>query len=194
TRHLVTISLPCCVVVSAHVSLSERKPAPRWPTSSSTLSRSRVERARRSRRTTINTSPGSSRRMIFASSGRSVLAPEIFSLNTLAQPAAISSLSCASKPDHGSRPAPRALYPLHRYYEAVRPSPAHRYFRPRGWSRLHLFPCHRRPGSHVPYKSLVELRVLYMPDAARAVSCHPPILLLFEIDHDARGLPGGGVP
>src|ERR1700720_3516868 len=54
------------------------------------------------------------------------------------------------------------------HYGAVRPSPAHRYFRPRGWSRLRLFPWHRRSGSHVPYKSLVELRAVYMPDAARA--------------------------
>jgi hypothetical protein len=30
------------------------------------------------------------------------------------------------------------ITPLPRYYEAVRPSPAHRYFRPRGWHRLHL--------------------------------------------------------
>ena len=30
--------------------------------------------------------------------------------------------------------------PVANYYEAVRPSPAHRYFRPRGWSRLCLFP------------------------------------------------------
>src|SRR6266853_3293464 len=30
------------------------------------------------------------------------------------------------------------ITPLHHYYEAVRPSPAHRYFRPRGWSRLCL--------------------------------------------------------
>ena len=30
------------------------------------------------------------------------------------------------------------ITPLRRYYEAVRPSPAHRYFRPRGWSRLRL--------------------------------------------------------
>src|SRR6266404_5692328 len=30
------------------------------------------------------------------------------------------------------------ITPLHCYYEAVRPSPAHRYFRPRGWSRLRL--------------------------------------------------------
>ena len=34
--------------------------------------------------------------------------------------------------------APRALHPLRHYYRAVRPSPAHRYFRPRGWSRLRL--------------------------------------------------------
>ena len=30
------------------------------------------------------------------------------------------------------------ITPLQHYYEAVRPSPAHRYFRPRGWSRLCL--------------------------------------------------------
>ena len=36
-------------------------------------------------------------------------------------------------------------------------------------------PAHRRhPGSHVPYKSLIELRAVYMPDAAWAVSGHPP--------------------
>ena len=32
----------------------------------------------------------------------------------------------------------------------------------------------RRLGSHVPYKSLVELRAAYMPDAAWSVSGHPP--------------------
>src|SRR5258708_12161491 len=68
------------------------------------------------------------------------------------------------------------ITPLQRYYEAVRPSPAHRYFRPRGWSRLRLFPSHRRPGSHVPYKSQIELRAAYMPDAAWAVSVHLPSL------------------
>jgi len=41
-------------------------------------------------------------------------------------------------------------------------------------SRLCLFPSHRRVGSHVPYKSLVELRAAYMPDAAWSVSGHPP--------------------
>src|SRR5215475_5349600 len=64
------------------------------------------------------------------------------------------------------------ITPLRRYYGAVRPSPAHRYFQPRGWSRLYLFPWHRRPGSHVPYKSQIELRAVYMPDAAWAVSVH----------------------
>jgi hypothetical protein len=47
------------------------------------------------------------------------------------------------------------ITPPQRYYGAVRPSPAHRYFRPRGWRRLCLFPWHRRQGSHVPYDSLV---------------------------------------
>src|SRR6202022_2077921 len=56
------------------------------------------------------------------------------------------------------------------------PLPAHQYFRPRGWSRLWLFPWHRRPGSHVPYKSQIELRAASMPDAAWAVSVHPPSL------------------
>jgi hypothetical protein len=68
------------------------------------------------------------------------------------------------------------ITPLHHYYGAVRPSPAHRYFRPRGWSRLRLFPWHRRPGSHVPHKSQIELRAAYTPDAAWAVSVHPPSL------------------
>jgi hypothetical protein len=56
------------------------------------------------------------------------------------------------------------------------PPPTHRYFRPRGGSRLHLFPWHRRQGSHVPYRSLIELRAAYTPDAARSVSGHPPSL------------------
>jgi hypothetical protein len=71
-----------------------------------------------------------------------------------------------------STPMIHALPSAH--YGAVRPSPAHRYFRPCGGSRLSLFPWHRRLGSHVPYKSLVELRAIYMPDVARSVSGHPP--------------------
>lgn len=70
--------------------------------------------------------------------------------------------------------APAPLQSLQRYYEAVRPSPVHRYFRPRGFSRLRLFPCHHRPGSHVPYRSLIELRAAYTPDVARPVSGHRP--------------------
>jgi hypothetical protein len=79
--------------VSAQLSLSDLKPAPALATASRILSRSLVERARRSSRVTTRTSPGSSLRIAFASSGRSVLAPETFSLNTLAAPAANSSAS-----------------------------------------------------------------------------------------------------
>ena len=71
-----------------------------------------------------------------------------------------------------STPMIHALPSAH--YGAVRLSPAHRYFRPCSWSRLSLFPWHRRLGSHVPYKSLVEIRAVYMPDVARSVSGHPP--------------------
>src|SRR5882672_3734266 len=70
--------------------------------------------------------------------------------------------------------APRALYPLHRYYEAVRPSPAHQYFRPHGWCRLCLFPLHRRPGSQVPYESQDESHASCTPDTAWLVSRLPP--------------------
>ncbi len=56
------------------------------------------------------------------------------------------------------------------YYEALRPSPAHRYFRPRGGSRSRLFPWHRRPGSHVPYKSLA----LQKPGPTKAWSSFAP--------------------
>src|SRR5580704_14683220 len=55
----------------------------------------------------------------------------------------------------------------------VRPSPAHRYFQSRGLSRLCHFPSHRRQNSHVSYKSLIELRAVYMPDVVWAVSKHP---------------------
>jgi ubiquinone/menaquinone biosynthesis C-methylase UbiE len=65
-----------------------------------TLSRSRVDLASRSSRVTTSMSPGSSRPIPFTSSGWSVLAPDIFSLDTLAQPAAMGS---ASWP----RPSPR---------------------------------------------------------------------------------------
>src|SRR5471030_3310817 len=46
-----------------------------------------------------------------------------------------------------STPMIHALPSAH--YGAVRLSPAHRYFRPCSWSRLSLFPWHRRLGSHV---------------------------------------------
>src|SRR5262245_30658534 len=61
------------------------------------LSKSLVERARRSRRVTTRTSPDSSRRITFASWGLSVFAPEAFSLKMLPQPAACSSASWPAK-------------------------------------------------------------------------------------------------
>jgi len=89
----VSIKRPWALVVSAQASLRLLKPAPRSAIAAITLSRSRVDLASRSSRVTTSTSPGSSRPIAFTSSGRSVLAPDIFSLNTLAQPAAISSAS-----------------------------------------------------------------------------------------------------
>ena len=74
--------------------------------------------------------------------------------------------------------APAPLQSLHPYYGLLRPCAPHRYSGPRGWSRLRLLPWHRRTtGSHVPYKSLVELRAAYMPDAARAVFRASPELI-----------------
>jgi hypothetical protein len=55
------MSLPCGVVVSAQVSASDLNPAPRLAISSSVLSKSRVLRASRSSRVTINTSLSPSR-------------------------------------------------------------------------------------------------------------------------------------
>jgi len=93
----VSISLPWGVVVSAQASLRLRKPASCSPTVAKTFNKSRVDRAKRSRRVTISTSPGSSRLISLASSARSVFAPETFSLNTLATPAAINSATCAAR-------------------------------------------------------------------------------------------------
>jgi hypothetical protein len=62
------------------------------------------------------------------------------------------------------------ITPLHRYYGAVRPWLAHRYFRPRGANRLRLFPWHRLPGSQVPYESLDQIHAPCTPDIAGSVS------------------------
>jgi hypothetical protein len=55
----VSMRRPCGVVVSAHVSLSERKPTLEFATASSTLSKSRVDLASRSSRVTMSASPAS---------------------------------------------------------------------------------------------------------------------------------------
>src|SRR4029077_13815492 len=58
--------------------------------------------------------------------------------------------------------APVPLQDLRHYYALLRPCAPHRYSDPRGFGRLRLLPLHRRTGSHVPDKSLVELRAAYM--------------------------------
>ena len=55
---IVSISRPWGVVVSHHASLSDLKPAPRSATAAKMLSRSRVDRASRSRRVTTSVSSG----------------------------------------------------------------------------------------------------------------------------------------
>src|SRR5262249_42241046 len=72
--------------------------------------------------------------------------------------------------------APRALPRFTATTKQSAPSPVHRYFRPRGLSRLCLFPWHRRLGSHVPYESLVELRAAYMPDRSGSIRASPELI------------------
>ncbi len=69
---------------------------------------------------------------------------------------------------------PAPLQDLHPYYEPLRPCAPHRYSDPRGFSRLDPFLSIGTTGSHVPYKSLVQLRATCMPDAARAAFRKPP--------------------
>ena len=69
---------------------------------------------------------------------------------------------------------PAPLQGLHPYYEPLRPCAPHRYSDPRGFSRLDPFLGIGTTGSHVPYKSLVQLRAACMPDAARAAFRKPP--------------------
>jgi hypothetical protein len=60
------------------------------------------------------------------------------------------------------------------HYELLGPCAPHRYSDPRGVRRLDVSLRIGATGSHVPYKSLVELRAAYMPDAVRAGSRLPP--------------------
>ena len=49
-----------------------------------------------------------------------------------------------------------------------------RYFRPRGFSHLCLFPYHHRPGSQVPYESPDTSHAFSTPDTTWPVSRYPP--------------------
>src|SRR6516164_5826812 len=90
----VSIKRPCAVVVSAHASAKDRKPAFRSVIASSVFNRSRVDRARRSSRVTVRTSPGPSSANTRRSCARSVLAPLAVSRNTFPAPAARSWRTC----------------------------------------------------------------------------------------------------
>ena len=69
---------------------------------------------------------------------------------------------------------PAPLQSLPPYYELLGPCAPHRYSDPRGVRRLDVSLRIGATGSHVPYKSLVELRAAYMPDAAQAGFRLPP--------------------
>src|SRR6516164_9228596 len=83
-----------------------------------------------------------------------------------------------AKAEQRSPFAPAPLQGLRRYYGLLRPCAPLRYSRPCGWSRLRLVPSRgQRDEAQLltfHYESLVELRATSTPDAARAVSGHPP--------------------
>ena len=110
----VSMSRPCDVVVFAHVSRTDRNCASFSARAASTLSRSRVDRAKRSRRVTISTSPAWSEAIARFSCVRSVFAPEAVSLNTFSQPAAVSSATCAATlwPSVETRAYPQIIRPI----------------------------------------------------------------------------------
>ena len=92
----VSINLPCAVVVSAHASANERKPAPAFAIASMMLRRSRVDRASRSSRVTSSVSPSAIVFKARVSSLRSAFAPLAVSRWIRAAPAALSAAICAS--------------------------------------------------------------------------------------------------
>jgi hypothetical protein len=63
------------------------------------------------------------------------------------------------------------------HYELLRPCAPLRYSDPCGVRRLDVSLRIGTTGSHVPYKSLGEIRAAYMPDAVRAGFRLPPELI-----------------
>jgi hypothetical protein len=84
------------VVVPAHVSPSDRIPAFRPAIATSVFNKSRVDRARRSSRVTVSTSPASSWPSNRRSWAWSVFAPLATSRTTFLHPALVSWRTCAS--------------------------------------------------------------------------------------------------
>ena len=67
-----------------------------------------------------------------ASSGSCSLAPRLPLLANLRAPPGLTQLAHVFNGDLTCLLCSTGITPLHNYYEAVRPSPAHRYFGPRG--------------------------------------------------------------
>jgi hypothetical protein len=94
----VSIRRPCALVVSAHVSRNDRKPAPLPPIAARVLRRSRIDLASRSSRVTRRTSPSLRASSARFSPARSVRAPLTFSRTKVGQDenSAASQCACAS--------------------------------------------------------------------------------------------------
>src|SRR5262245_44762330 len=134
------------------------------------LSRSRVERARRSRRVTTSTSPDSSRRITLASSGLSVFAPEAFSLKMLPQPAACSSAiwPARSWSRVDTRAYPKVAISLSSFERDFRINKALENSGQGNYSQLVSF----ESGAHVSHRAADRVRAIAMNSPAVATA--PP--------------------
>src|SRR5215470_3740065 len=128
------------------------------------LSRSRVERARRSRRVTTSTSPDSSRRITLASSGLSVFAPETFSLEMLPQPAACSSAiwPARSWSRVDTRAYPKVAISLSSFESDFRINKASENRGQENYSQLVSF----ESGAHVSHRAAARIRAMNSPAVA----------------------------
>jgi len=69
--------------------------------------------------------------------------------------------------------APSPLQELQHYYELIRPCAPHRYSHSCGFLHLNFSLSIGTTGSHVPHKSLNQVRATFMPDVAQTVNRFP---------------------
>jgi len=69
--------------------------------------------------------------------------------------------------------APSPLQKLQHYYELIRPRAPHRYSHSCGFLHLNFSLIIGTTGSHVPHKSLNQVRATFMPDAVQAANRSP---------------------